>query len=332
MTEYVIGIDIGGTKSHLALFDRDGNFIDLGHWGCLNHEDFDDGFDQLEEELNQFVSQVLSKNNVSIKQVAYSVLGVAGVDTKEQHKIVSQILKRIGFNKFTLANDAFLGIPAGSKTGTGICAINGTGCTLAGLNKKGEMLQIGGVGFVSADIGGGGYISERIVSAVYTELFRKGEPTILTSILFKKFGITNKYDYVEKIYENMDNETFGVYDCAPMIFKAAKKNDKVAEKILREISDNYANGISAMIEELKFPSNEELCIVLAGSVFVKGEHPFLIDSLKQKISNDNPERLITYNLLNVPNAAGAVIWALNTLTGESVFYDKVCSQLKDDKY
>ena len=38
MTEYVIGVDIGGTKSHLALFDTEGNFVDFDHWGCLNHE------------------------------------------------------------------------------------------------------------------------------------------------------------------------------------------------------------------------------------------------------------------------------------------------------
>jgi len=326
MAEYVIGIDIGGTKSHLALFDTDANLVELGHWGCLNHEDLDGGFDQFEDELDQFVTRTISKHKISMKQIAYSVLGVAGVDTKQQNVFVSGLLKKHGFEKFTLVNDAYLGIPAGSRTGYGICAINGTGCTLAGLNKKGEMLQIGGVGFVSADMGGGGYISERIVSAVYTELFRKGEPTVLTKILFEKFGITSKYEYVEKIYEKMDDETFGVYDCAPLIFEAVKKNDKVAEKILYEISDNYANGICAMMEELKFPSSEELCIVLAGSVFVKGEHPLLVDSLKEKISKEKSEGLISYNLLSVPNVAGAAIWALNSLGGKSGFYDKVCSQ------
>ena len=112
-----------------------------------------------------------------------------------------------------------------------------------------------------------------------------------------------------------------------MIFEAAKRNDRVAENILREIAENYANGVCVMIDELKFPADEELCIVLAGSVFVKGSHPLLIDSLKNKISNDNPGRLITFNLLNVPNVAGAVIWALNTLNGKNSFYNKVCSQL-----
>lgn len=325
MRKYVIGMDIGGTKSHLALFDIDGNFIDLGHWGCLNHEGLEGSFSQLENELKQFVTQIITKNGITMKQIVYSAFGVAGVDTKEQHEIISRIFKKLGFEKFTMANDAFLGIPAGSKTGTGICAINGTGCTLAGLNKKGEMLQIGGIGFLSADMGGGGYISERILSVVYCELFRKGKSTILTSYLFEKLGITSKYDYVEKI----TGGTLNIYNLAPMIFDAVKQNDPVAADILREIADSYANGITAMIEELKFPANEELYIVLAGSVFVKGEHPLLIDSLKEKVLKDNPDRLITYNLLNIPNVAGAVIWALNMLNNSSSFYEKVCSQLNN---
>jgi N-acetylglucosamine kinase-like BadF-type ATPase len=327
MSEYVIGVDIGGTKSHLALFDTEGNFVDLGHWGPLNHEMLPDSFEQLEDELGQFVTQVISKHGITMKQIAYSALGVAGVDTKYQHGVVSKILKKLGFRKFTLANDAYLGIPAGSKTGAGICAINGTGCTLAGIDKKGGMLQIGGVGILSADMGGGGYMGERLVSAVYCELFRKGEPTIMTSFLFEKLGITSKYDYVETIQEKINDETFDIYKCSPMIFEAVKHNDRVAAGILLEIAGNYAGGISCMIEELDFPPDEELYVVLAGSVFVKGEHPLLIDSLKEKVSADNPGRSITYNLLNVPNVAGAAVWALNTLNNRDDFCDKVCPQL-----
>jgi N-acetylglucosamine kinase-like BadF-type ATPase len=327
MSEYVIGVDIGGTKSHLALFDTEGNFVDLGHWGPLNHEMLPDSFEQLEDELGQFVTQVISKHGITMKQIAYSALGVAGVDTKYQHGVVSKILKKLGFRKFTLANDAYLGIPAGSKTGSGICAINGTGCTLAGIDKKGGMLQIGGVGILSADMGGGGYMGERLVSAVYCELFRKGEPTIMTSFLFEKLGITSKYDYVETIQEKINDETFDIYKCSPMIFEAVKQNDRVAAGILLEIAANYAGGISCMIEELDFPPDEELCVVLAGSVFVKGEHPLLINLLKEKVSADNPGRRITYNLLNVPNVAGAAVWALNTLNNRDDFCDKVCPQL-----
>jgi N-acetylglucosamine kinase-like BadF-type ATPase len=330
MAEYVIGVDIGATKSHLALFDTEGNFVDLGHWGPLNHEVMPGSFTQFEDELKHFAARVLSKHGITMKQVVYSVLGVGGVDTKKQHGIISGILKKLDFEKFTLVNDSFLGIPAGngSGTGTGICAINGSGCSMAGINKKGYMLQIGGVGPLTADKGGGGYIGGRMLSAVYSELFLKGEPTAMTGLLFEKLGVTSKYDYLDKVMDKTDDGTFNIHAGSRIIFEAVSQGDPVASGILHEIAANYANGISCMIEELRFPPEDELLVVFAGSVFVKGEHPLLVDSLKAKISADNPDHRITYKLLDVPNVAGAVIWALNSINSKGAYYKKVCEQLR----
>jgi len=327
VTEYVMGVDIGGTKSHLALFDTEGNFVDFDRWGCLNHEGLPGSFTQFEDEFGQFVRRVINRNNITMKGIACSVLGVSGVDTVRQHGIISEILGRLGFKRFTLVNDAFLGIPAGSEMGTGICAINGTGCTLAGINREGKMLQIGGVGVISADMGGGGYMGGRLVSEVYRELFRKGEATLMTPLLFEKLGITSKYDYVEKIYEKSEDGTFDFDSCGRLVFEAVKRNDSVAANILREIAASYAGGISCMIGELCFAPDEELCVVLAGSVFVKGEHPLLIDSLKGQVSGSNPRHRIRYNVLDVPNVAGAVIWALNQLNTGNALREKVRAQL-----
>ena len=325
--EYVIGVDIGASKSHLSLFNTEGTFVSLNHWGPLNHEVLPGSYTQFEAEFGKLLMQTLSANAIKIDQIKYSVLGVAGVDTRKQHSIISGIINKLGLKHFTVCNDAYLGIPAGSRTGIGICAINGSGCTLAGINKKREMLQIGGVGDISADKGGGGYIGAQLVAAVYTELFRKGEPTFMTPLLLEKLGITNKYDFVEKIYQKSENGTFSMHTCAPLVFEAVKKQDRIAAGILQQTAINYAGGISCMIEEMEFPLEDELYIVLAGSVFVKGENPFLIDALKAKIDNDNPGRNIQYKLLDVPNVAGAAIWALNTFTGACDYYDKVCAQL-----
>jgi len=325
---YVIGIDTGATKSHLALFDTGGKLVDFGHWGPLNHEVLPGSFAQFEEELVCFVGRVLANHNIDMRQVSYSVLGIAGVDTKMQHGIVSEILKRIGFGKFTLANDAFLGIPAGTPGGVGICAINGTGSTLAGINGEGRMLQIGGVGFISADYGGGGMMGEIVISSVYRELFRKGEATCMTPALLKKLGISDKYDFVDRIYEKIDDGSLNIPDCAKMLIDAVIEGDKLAAKIIRDIGTGYAGGISCMIDEMGFGQDEEVNIVLAGSVFVKSEHPLLLDSLKEALAASNPGHRIGYRLLEVPPVAGAVVWALNMLGDNGASYDRVCSQFK----
>jgi len=327
MTEYVMGVDTGATKSHLALFDTDGNLVDFGRWGPLTHEALTGSFAQFEDELDQFVHQILSKNKISIKQVVNSALGIAGVDTKNQHKIVSDILRRVGFERFTLANDAYLGIPAGNRTGVGICAINGTGCTLAGINDEGRMLQIGGVGFISSDIGGGHHMGEWVISAVHSELFRRGEATSMTPALFEKLGISSKYDLIDLVHEQIRANKFDFVPCISILFDAAKKNDKVAAGIVNTIAFSYGSGISCMIDDLKFNRKNVLDIVFAGSVFVKGRDPLLLGGIEKTVSHNFPDYTFKYTLLDVPNVAGAVIWAFNVLDPKNNLYDKVCAQL-----
>jgi len=329
MSDYVLGIDTGATKSHLALFNSAGELIDFGHWGPLNHEMFPGLYAQFEDEFKQFVTRHLSKNKISMKQIAYSVHGIAGVDTKHQHGMTSRILLKLGFEKFTLVNDSFLGVPAGSPTGSGICALNGTGCTLAGINNEGKMLQIGGVGYVSADYGGGGIMGRKVVSTVYSELFRKGKATWLTPALLQRLGISSKYDFVDKIYDKIDDGSLKVASYAKMLFEAALENDEVAKDILRDIAVSYANGITCMIEEMDYDREEDINVVFAGTVFVKSEHPILLDTVMEKVNTDNPGYRIKYMRLDVPPVAGAVIWALNILNGKHIYYDKVCAQLRN---
>jgi N-acetylglucosamine kinase-like BadF-type ATPase len=332
MKEFVIGVDIGATKSHLALFDTEGTLIDFDRWGPLNHEGLPGSFAQFEDELSQFVSRCLSKNGIAIDRLAYSVFGIAGDDTKSQHATISEILRKLGFERFTLANDAFLGVPAGSPDMTGICAINGTGCTLAGINREGKMLQIGGVSYISADYGGGGIMGRRAVSAVYSELFRKGEPTSMTGVLLKKLRISSKYDFVDKMYEKIADGSLSVNNfCSRLLFEAAAENDMVASKILRDVGISYAGGISCMIDDLSFRKEDELNIVFAGSVFVKGEHPLIVDTIKETVGKDSAGFNIKYTLLDLPPVAGAVIWALSMLKPEGFFREKVRSEFCDEK-
>jgi N-acetylglucosamine kinase-like BadF-type ATPase len=177
-------------------------------------------------------------------------------------------------------------------------------------------------------MGGGGHMGRAVVSVVYSELFRKAEPTCMTPALLNYLSITDKHDYVERIYDMIEEKTFDRTACIRIMFQAAEKNDKVALNFFREVSANYAGGISTMIEEMGYAENEVLYVVLAGSVFVKGENPLMINSLKQIVKTHNPNHNINYVVLDVPPVAGAVIWALNTLNGKAEYYDKVCAEFK----
>ena len=328
MDKYVIGIDGGSSKSHLALFDAEGTLKDFQCWGPLNYEVMNGSFDQFEQELGEFLSKTLQANGITQEHIAYSVIGMAGVDTPAQHGIISAIITKLGLCDFLLCNDAYIGIPAASPTGAGICAINGSGCSVAAIDTAGRMLQIGGRGMLTWDIGGGGMIGDLVIGTVYKSLFRLGPPTLLTKLLFEKLGITNKYELMETLF-TMTSKGYKISVCNRLVFEAAHQSDPVAINILREIATNYANTVIYIIREMEFPASEPLHVLLAGSVFVKAEHPIMTKMFQTQLDAAYPERNITYTVLEKPPVAGAAVWALKSLKGEGNYIDKVCSQLHE---
>lgn len=326
MPGYVLGVDAGATKSKLAIFTETGKKTGLYSWGPLNHESLPGSFSQLEEELGQFIRQSLSEAGVQMKEVRYAVFGLAGVDTRGQHTIISAILKRIGIGDFTLVNDGFLGVPAGSPTGYGISAINGTGESIFGLNREGCTFQIGGCGFLSGDMGGGGELAQRVFAAVYRELFRMGPKTLLTELLLRDLAVTDPHDLIETIYEKMEDSSFRIRDFNRLLFEGAAKGDAVAIEAMREIAWNYAGGIACMAKELAFRKEEVLPVIFAGSVFVKGEDPVLLNFLKQRLRELLSGYQLEFIRFDKPPVTGAIVWALQRLGMEGRL-ELVCDQL-----
>ena len=200
MKKYVIGMDGGGTKTHCSVFDLDGNMIDLVNWGKTNHECLSGGYDELKLELGRLFTYILDKNGIGTENLGKCVFGLAGVDTKRQHELISDMIRGLGIRDFILCNDSYLGIKAGSEKGYGICAINGTAFSIGGIDSKGNMLQIGGLGDLSGgDFGGGEYLAGKAIAAAYNSLFKGDPKTLITDLLFDILEINSKFEFVEGV-------------------------------------------------------------------------------------------------------------------------------------
>ncbi|MCX7709971.1 MAG: hypothetical protein N2484_08980 [Clostridia bacterium] len=326
MNNYVIGIDGGSTKTQCALFDLEGNKIDFLNWGPLNHEVLRGGFEGFRVEMYDLLRCILQRNKVSINNIKKGVFGIAGVDTKDQHRIISKMITETGIEDMILCNDAYLGIKAGCISGAGICVINGTGCTVAGINPQGEMLQIGGQGALTGDKGGGSMLGVAAISAVYNYLFRCGKSTILKELLFEDLMITSKYEFMDTITQKLNDQSIRIAEMNRYLFTAAHRNDEVACEILRDVGRELGLSVNGMIRELNFGEAERVEIVLAGSVNVKGDHPGMIDSLKEQVFRVNGTEKISFSMLAVPPVAGAVIWALEGYCSSQNLFQKISGQ------
>lgn len=313
MKEYVLGVDGGGTKTQCALYDIDGNEIDLINWGPTNHELLKGGYLGLKSEMTLLVNFLLKRNEIQINQIVKSVFGIAGVDTKEQHKVISKIINELGFNDFILCNDAYLGIKAGSPNGCGVGVVNGTGCCVAGIDSTGSMLQIGGLGMMTGDFGGGVYIGEKLIQSIYNYFFRCGEYTCMVDMLPEELKVGSKFDFIDNVRNKTDDGIVKISDLNIIVFEAANKGDAVAISVLREIGESLAASVNGCIRELEFQCDRSIEIVLYGSINIKGNNPTIINTLKGKVCSRYKERAIEFIVLDKLPVVGAVIWALEDI-------------------
>jgi N-acetylglucosamine kinase-like BadF-type ATPase len=308
MKRIIMGVDGGGTKSHLALFCQDGECLKFKTFGTLNHECMDGSYSELEAVLPEFLQSSVKEAGVCINDITYSVLGLAGVDTKAQHELISAILRKAGLVNFTLCNDAYLGVAAGCPGGAGICAINGTGSTMAALDYSGNEQQLGGLGILTDDCGGSTWYSEQLLSAVFNSLFKCEELTLMTEALFERLGVSHKDDYLETLSARLYND-IDINDLNRLVFEAAGKNDKTALNILERSAKHYAGGIAYLAREMDFPQDKPLQITFAGSVFVKEQVKILPQLIEERVRKLLGTRSVELNTLDSPPVTGAVLWA-----------------------
>lgn len=306
--KYVLGIDGGGTKSHLALFDENGKLVNFLAFGTLNHEGMAGSFEQLRTTFAEVVQKLLKDSNVSFDDLAYGVFGLAGVDTNTQHELITGFVKEAGVQRFILSNDAYLGVPAGCPGGVGMCAINGTGSTIAAIDYSGNTMQIGGLGYASDECGGGSWFGRQALRAVFNALFKKAQPTLMTEMIFNEIGVTRKEDYIEKLMGNLHFTQIRPNRFNPFVFAAADKGDEAAIAILARSTEHFAGTIAYLAEEMDF-ENKPIHVVFAGSVFVKEKVKLLQHMVAKRTVEMLGGRAVSFAEIDTVPVTGAVLWA-----------------------
>lgn len=324
MKKYVLGVDGGGTKTHYAIYNIEDRKLNVIEGGAANHEAMKGGFVQLENTFKSKLEELCCEMNIKLNDIVMSVWGIAGVDTKEQHKIISGILSKIGIDKFVLCNDSFLGIKAGCRKGYGLCANNGTGFTVSAIDRNESMVQIGGLGIYTGDNGGGSVMVASAISKVYENLYKLGDETLMKKMIFDEFNIEDNSDFNQIIAGKLVEDRYtALLKISMFLYKAADEGDEVALDILRNVGAEYGKSICGAINELSFNKNEEVDIMLTGSQFVKGSNQTAIETLKEYVIKNDKEHKFSFKVLRQSCSMGAVLWALEKLNIKDEHYTDV---------
>lgn len=332
MNGIFLGVDAGGTKTHYALHDGSGAPIDFLAGGPGNHEYLEDAFDGVKRELEKSIGTLLARNGLGYEDITCAALGMSGCDMPEQRQILTDIASQIGLKRFVLNNDAFLGIKAGTSRGYGLCSINGTGTIAAGIDVNGRQLQVGGLGFFGGDEAGGTHLGQMVFRKVYDHVFRLGPATELTPRLFQTMGLTSEEElaplWLKDLLNSADKKK--VDTLSRLLFEVAEEGDPVARELLVHTGDILAHTVGGVVQQLNWPENEPLEVVLIGSVHLKARCPLMRETFEKRLAELTGKGFVFVPLSAAP-AAGAVLWALEEAAGqppEAAVRERVMTSLK----
>lgn len=307
---YYIGIDGGGTKTQYALFDENKKMLSTVKTDGTNHENMEGGIPEAAALIMNGINELLLKNALMQGDVTFVLMALAGMDHPYQEDEMSTELKKAGLTiPFSLCNDGFIIVKAGASGKSGIGYNCGTGTCCNSIDSNGKLLQIGGFGQLSGDVGGGVWIAAETFRAVYDDICLGVRATKCSDIICEKFSVEKTRDGLLSLisrYEAEDDRF--IRDMIDVFFEALASGDKAADTINETMAQRGAEFIAGHVNRQTF-TEDVIEVILSGSVHIKLVSDEYIEMMKNK-TEALTGRKFSFKRLTVPPVTGTINWML----------------------
>jgi len=269
MSDYLMALDVGGTKSDGVLFTPDGHI--LRHVVTPGANPLDLGFDAAIRRYQRSVALLLGKD---IPRVKCMYAGIAAAMYLGQ-KIPDTLRPLIPADHLRIEADgpALISAMLGHRDGASL--ICGTGSSLT-IRKGDQYDVIGGWGYLIDGCASGFILGKRAVLAAVREYDGRGEKTLITKLLSDRIGepVT---DHFETLYSR--GRPY-IASFAGVVFEALRQGDRVAEQIVSECIHDLSELVLTAYRRL----GGAYTLVLNGGIFQA--FPEYVQLLKDSASKD----------------------------------------------
>lgn len=300
-----LGVDGGGTKTHIALMDQAGKIVGEGVAGASNPLRV--GVENAVGNIVKAINNACDISELSRGDIVSATLGLAGVRRADIKKIVAESFrKRLPIKKIQVVTDAEIALFGTTLGKAGLVIIAGTGSVCIGIDEKGKLALAGGWGPLAGDEGGGAGIAKRALQAIAKASDGRGKPTALSGVASKYFRAAKTEDLIVVIYSpQTDNAKLAGF--AREVSETALNGDEVAVEIMQEAGFELGLAAVAVIERLKL-QKRKFPIGHVGSVFNTGE--LLTKTLLETIHKIAPKAYLTEPKLIPAYAAAKMAFEL----------------------
>lgn len=307
-----IGIDGGGTKTIGVLTDETGKVIVSHKVGGTNPNGV--GMNQVKIELASLIGYLL--NGMELSELAGCFVGMAGIDHPTRRAEVIELLHQLLPDVAVEVDiDPVNALYSGSRNGTGVVFISGTGSICFSMNTQGERIRVAGWGYLLGDEGSGFDFGRRTLEAVMKGYDgRIAPPPFFTAKVLEFFQCESSQDLIPLIYEP-GMEKSKISAVAPLLFAAVEDGDPIAKQIVEDVMSEILLIIKTALNHTKQVDGAETQVVLVGGIFQKQKR--LVSIMKYRMEAEG--YTIQWIVPEVPPVAGAAAKAIMNKLGSIPF-------------
>ena len=271
MSDLVLGIDGGGSKTLAALADRSGRILRTARSGGSNPLDNP----AWRTELLTAINAVADTPSIVAAAAALPTYGEVEALSLAQTQAVASVL---GDRPQSILNDvdgAQIGAFAGAP---GILILSGTGSMAWARDASGRSHRIGGWGDVLGDEGSAFWIGQRILSAVTQSVDGRTPPTSMADALYAQVGanIADPQEGLEGWVSHLVHPRSAIAALAPIAMRLAETGDATARTIVFAAADELARHVTAIQPRV----GRDVPWSYAGGTF---NSPFLLAAVTERI-------------------------------------------------
>ena len=282
---FVLGVDGGASKTLCLLGREDGEVLALGRAGPSNHQVC--GYDVAMGEIRAAVEGALKAAGIGPKKVWLGAFFLAGADLPEDYERLSRGIRNLSLARdFFVKNDTLAALRAGATRPWGVAIVCGAGFNAAGRSREGREIVLPGLGPISGDKGGGGWLAQEALRRAIRGWDGRGKGTALLEMILEHLGLPSPEELIRSLYFRRipQGRLLGI---VPLVFEAAYAGDEVAAELLVELGTEVGVTAGALLRRLGLQDTDAE-VILSGGVF-KGKGPLLLDTVAQVVHRTAPE-------------------------------------------
>lgn len=306
MTEFVAGVDGGGSKTRVILASLDGNELaDVSGAGSAMAPGRADHSAKI---IGDLIREAMAAASLADERPRSIVAGIAGVGRIAENRALTGALEDLDLSDdVVVQGDGEIALTDAFGTGAGIILIAGTGSIAYGRSPNRVLARCGGWGPAFGDEGSGAWIGRKALAVVASAADGREPATALTGAVLTAAQLNEVEELIPWGIAATPKE---LADLAPVVFNAASAGDVRANALVGIAVEELVLHLRALAVKLFGDDRASVPLALSGGLLHKGS--FIRKRLEQRLRSALPGAQILAT--EVVAARGAVKAALSLLS------------------